>query len=126
METLSHLLLWFYHIFLSTTRLQLHQRFLPDILREFEKCYGENPYGLSKRVETDSPEGRWRSFTLDEIMKHHYKLDSFKWMRDEELDDPEELPEPEESITEAMEEIQLALDNLIDIQRLLEGNGVAK
>ena len=34
-----------------------------------------------------------------------------------------ELPEPEELITEAMEELQLALDDLADMQRLLEGNG---
>ena len=39
------------------------------------------------------------------------------------LDDPDELPEPEELITEAMEELHLALDDLADIQRVLEGNG---
>ena len=68
-------------------------------------------------------EGRWRSFTIDEVKAHHYKLDAFKWIRDEELDDPDELPEPEELITEAMEELQLALDDLADIQRLLEVGG---
>src|SRR5206468_465112 len=41
---------------------------------EFEKCYGENPYGLSKRNESVSPEGRWRCFTLEEIKQHHYKV----------------------------------------------------
>ena len=58
---------------------------------------------------------------IDEIKEHHYKLDAFKWIRDEELDDPDDLPEPEELITEAMEELQLALDGLADMQRLLEG-----
>lgn len=90
---------------------------------KFEACYGTDPNGRSKRSETDSSDGRWRRFTLDEIKSHHYKLDAFKWIRDEELDDPDDLPEPEELITEAMEEIQLALDDLADIQRLLEGNG---
>jgi type I restriction enzyme M protein len=90
---------------------------------EFETCYGTDPNGRRKRSETDSPEGRWRRFTIDEIKKHHYKLDAFKWIRDEELDDPNDLPEPEELITEAMEELRLALDDLADIQRLLEGNG---
>ena len=70
-----------------------------------------------------SPRTGGDSFTLDEIKEHHYKLDGFKWLRDEELDDPDELPEPEELITEAMEELQLALDDLADIQRLLEDNG---
>jgi type I restriction enzyme M protein len=95
----------------------------PTHFAEFEQCHGDNPNGQGKRSETDSPDGRWRTFTLEEIKERHYKLDSFKWLRDEELDDPDELPEPEELITEAMEEIQLALDDLAGIQRLLEGNG---
>lgn len=90
---------------------------------EFEKCFGDDPNGRSKRSEADSPDGRWRSFTTDEIKERHYKLDAFKWIRDEELDDPEDLPEPEELITEAMEELQLALDDLADMQRLLGVNG---
>jgi type I restriction enzyme M protein len=68
---------------------------------------------------------RWRRFSIDEVKEHHYKLDAFKWLRDEDLDDLDELPEPEELITEAMEELQLALDGLGDIQRLLEGNGAS-
>ena len=60
-------------------------------------------------------------FTLDDVRERHYKLDSFKWLRDEEPDDPDELPEPEELITEASEELRLALDDLGDIQRILEG-----
>ena len=54
---------------------------------------------------------------------HHYKLDAFKWIRDLELDDPDDLPEPEELVTEAMEELKLALDELADLQQLLESNG---
>jgi type I restriction enzyme M protein len=92
----------------------------------FEKCYGDDPNGRSKRSEADSSDGRWRSFNLDEIKDKHYKLDAFKWIRDEELDDPEDLPEPEEIITEAVEELQLALDDLADIQRLLGVNGDAE
>lgn len=90
---------------------------------EFEKCYGDDPNGLSQRSAKQSKDGRWRGFTIDEIRKHNYKIDAFKWLRDEELDNPDELPEPEELITEAMEELQLALDALADIQRVLEGNG---
>ena len=91
--------------------------------KEFEACYGADPNGRSKRAEVDSSEGRWRSFSLDEIKERHYKLDAFKWLRDEERDDPDELPEPEELITEAMEELYLALDDLADMQRILGSNG---
>jgi type I restriction enzyme M protein len=98
----------------------------PRHFAEFERCYGNNPNGESNRCEDASPEGRWRSFALGDIKQRHYKLDAFKWIRDEELDDPDDLPQPEELITEAMEELQLALDDLADVQRLLEGNGGAE
>ena len=58
---------------------------------EFEKCFGDDPNGLGKRSEGDSAEDRWRSFDIAEVKTHHYKLDAFKWLRDEELDDPNEL-----------------------------------
>ena len=92
----------------------------------FETCYGDDPDGRGQRSAADSPDGRWRSFTIDEIRERHYKLDAFKWIRDEELDDPDVLPEPEELITEAMEELRLALDDLGDMHRLLTGNGPAE
>jgi type I restriction enzyme M protein len=90
---------------------------------EFETCYGVEPNGRGKRDEADSPGGRWRCFTIDQIKANHYKLDAFKWIRDEELDDPDDLPEPEELVTDAIEELQLALDALGDLQSVLEGNG---
>ena len=96
----------------------------PEHFAEFERCYGTDPHGRSERNEGDSPDGRWLPFTLEEIKKNHYKLDSFKWIRDEETDNPSELPEPEELITDAMEALRLALDNLADMQRVLDkGNG---
>ena len=88
----------------------------------FEKCYGDDPYGRSKRAEGDSPDNRWKSFSVQEIQEHHYKLDSFKWLRDD-LDVDEEVAEPEEILTAAAEALQLALDDITDIQRLLEGSG---
>ncbi|MFA5890960.1 MAG: N-6 DNA methylase [Actinomycetota bacterium] len=94
-----------------------------DHFAEFEKCYGDDPNGLSRRSEKDSKDGRWRAFAIDEVKARHYKLDAFKWIRDEEQDDPDDLPEPEELITEAMEELRLALDELGDMQRLIEGDG---
>ena len=90
---------------------------------DFERCFGSDPNGRSKRSEKDSKDGRWRPFTIDEVKVHHYKLDAFKWIRDEEQENPAELPEPEELITEAMEELKLAIDDLGDIQTLIEGNG---
>jgi type I restriction enzyme M protein len=64
-------------------------------------------------------------FTIEAVRAQHYKLDAFKWIRDEESEDMETLPAPEELITEAMEALQLALDGLTDIQALLEDDEVS-
>lgn len=93
---------------------------------EFEACFGEDPNGRSARSENDSAQGRWKRFSINEVTERHYKLDAFKWLRDESVDDPDELPEPEELITDAMEEIKLALDGISDMQRLLETNGAVE
>jgi type I restriction enzyme M protein len=92
---------------------------------DFERCFGDDPNGRGKRSQSDSHDDRWRCFSIKEIEDKHYKLDAFKWLRDEEFDNPDDLPEPEELITEAMEELQFALDDLSEIQRLLDGNGAA-
>jgi type I restriction enzyme M protein len=94
----------------------------PKHFAEFEHCYGSDAYGRSARSEADSAEGRWRSFSIDEVKARHYKLDAFKWIRDEELDDPDVLLEPDELITDAIEELRLALDDLADLQKLLESD----
>jgi len=89
----------------------------------FERCYGADPFGRSRRKPEDSTDGRWRSFSISEIQARNYKLDAFKWIRDDETDDLDELPEPQELITDAMENLSLALDELGAIQRVFEANG---
>jgi len=88
---------------------------------EFEEVYGTDPNGQSPRNESDSVDNRWRCFTINEARERHYKLDAFKWLRDEELDDPSDLPEPGDLISEAIDELKLALDDLGSIQALLDG-----
>jgi type I restriction enzyme M protein len=92
-------------------------------LREFEVCFGSDPNGRTKRSENDSAEGRWKSFDIDEVEQRHYKLDSFKWIRDRELDDPTDVLDPEELISDITEDLQLALDALADLQGSIETVG---
>lgn len=116
---------WIYDARANVPRVTKKSRPLTNAhFAEFERCYGTDPTGRSRRSEADSADGRWRSFTIDEVKERHYKLDSFKWIRDYDSDDPDELPEPEELITEALEALRLALDDLADMQLLLDnGNG---
>lgn len=91
---------------------------------EFERCFGEDPFGRAKRDPSQSPEGRWRSFGIAEVQARDYKLDSLKWLRDESLDDADGLPEPAELITDAISELEAAVADLNAILVALEnGNG---
>ncbi len=94
---------------------------------EFEKCYGADPNGRSKRKASDSKQDRWRSFDISEVKARDFKLDSFKWLKEESLEDADELPEPEELATDAIAELEGAVDELERVLALLEnGNGSVK
>jgi type I restriction enzyme M protein len=88
------------------------------MFEEFEKCYGKDPNGKSKR-EDQGPEGRFRSFSIAEIKERNYNLD-IKWIKDDTLDDPNDLPEPSELIAEAATELQEVILELNEIAVLLE------
>ncbi len=81
-----------------------------DDLAEFIKCY--NPENRNKRKTTFSekkPEGRWRSFTDDELIaRDKVYLDMF-WLRDETLEDSANLPDPDVLVVEIVEDLKSAL-----------------
>lgn len=97
----------------------------PGHFKEFEDCFGSDPRARGRRSAADSQSGRWRSFSVAEVRERHYKLDSLKWLRDDEAASEANVAEPGELITEAMEELQLAMDDLGDMQRFFEVNGEA-
>lgn len=97
----------------------------PEHFIEFERCYGKHPNGGAKRKASDSKEDRWRSFHISEVKEREFKLDGFKWLKEESLEDADELPEPEELVTDAIEELEEAVGELNQVLRLLEnGNAV--
>jgi type I restriction enzyme M protein len=86
---------------------------------EFEVCYGIDPNARSKRDSSKSKEGRWRSFHISEVKQRDFKLDSFKWIKDDSIEDADELPEPEELVTDAIAEIEGAVEELNAVLNLL-------
>lgn len=115
---------WIYDGRVNVPRITKKSRPLTaQYFEEFEHCYGDEPNGRTKRAEADSPEGRWKSFNLDEVKEQEYKLDALKWIRDDDVQDADELTEPEELVTQAMGELQLALDGLAEFQSILGGTG---
>lgn len=85
-----------------------------DDLKDFINCY--NPDNRHKRRETE----RFKSFTYDELMKREkVSLDIF-WLRDESLEDSENLPAPEIIAEEIVENLESALEQFGEIQDSLK------
>lgn len=88
---------------------------------EFEKCYGKDPNGHDERTDTGE-DGRFRRFHISEIKDRGYKLD-ITWLKDNSIENADELPEPEELAGEAITELEAMADELRDILRLMDNNG---
>jgi type I restriction enzyme M protein len=93
----------------------------PKHFEEFENCYAKNPDGRGKREDLGET-GRFRCFHIDHIKERGYKLD-ITWLKDESLDDPEDLPEPQDLASEAITELEAVVDSLKEIVAELESNG---
>lgn len=86
-------------------------------LDEFVACF--RPDSRHKRKATwdekKKPDGRWRGFDYDEILKRDkVSLDIF-WLRDESLEDSDSLPDPDVIAEEIVEDLQAALDQFATI-----------
>ncbi|MGA7413724.1 MAG: class I SAM-dependent DNA methyltransferase [Bryobacteraceae bacterium] len=85
---------------------------------EFEQCFGADPNGRSLR-SNQGPEGRFRHFSIQQIKERGYKLD-VTWLKDESLEDSDELPEPQDLAAEAITELEAVVDDLREIMALIE------
>jgi type I restriction enzyme M protein len=80
-----------------------------DDLRDFIQSY--NPKNRFERKETD----RFRSFSYDELMQRDkVSLDIF-WLKDESLEDSENLPSPDLIAAEIVENLESALEQFSSI-----------
>ena len=98
-------------------------RCLSTRLEDFISCY--NPQNRYERKETYSeqnPEGRWRRFSADEILKRDKtSLDIF-WLKDKSLADLDNLPDPDELADDIIENLESALESIKELKQQLEKN----
>ena len=80
-------------------------------LDEFVQCYKPaNRHGRKATWSEKKPQGRWRAFDYDEIVRRDKaNLDIF-WLKDESLEDAADLPAPEVLAAEIIDDLQTALD----------------
>jgi type I restriction enzyme M protein len=90
-------------------------------LDEFVNCYRPGERHQRQATWFDAtPEGRWRSFTYEEIVaRDKVSLDLF-WLRDESLEDSSNLPEPHILAQEIADDLRSALAQIEDILGDLE------
>jgi len=85
---------------------------------EFEKCYGTDPNGTSKRKDLGET-GRFRRYAATDIAERAYKLD-ITWLKDDSLENSDELPDPQDLATEAITELEAIVGDLREIVALVE------
>ncbi|MBV9279797.1 MAG: N-6 DNA methylase, partial [Chloroflexi bacterium] len=85
-------------------------------LDDFVACY--NPDDRHARRPTwtdDNPDGRWRCYAYDELLKRDkINLDLF-WLKDRSLEDSANLPDPDVIAAEIVDDLQAALDQFAAI-----------
>jgi type I restriction enzyme M protein len=94
-----------------------------DDFKEFEKAYGKDPYGRSKRKD-EGEEGRWRCFTREQIAARNDNLD-ISWLRDTEAEAEEELTEPEDIAAAIIGHLKAALEDIETLSEELEPEEIA-
>lgn len=93
-------------------------------LAGFEACYGADPGGRSRRSAADCRDDRWRSFSIAEVRAREFKIDGLKWLKDESIED--DLPEPSELATDAIAELEDAVQHLSLVIDLLTSEAEPK
>jgi len=91
-------------------------------LDEFVECYRPGKRHLRKPTWTDdTPEGRWRSFDYEDLMKRDkVNLDIF-WLKDKSLEDSDDLPDPDVLAQEIADDLQTALEQFTAIAEKVKG-----
>ena len=113
--------IWIYD-FRTNVHFTLKQHPMTDAdLDDFVRCY--HPENRHERTETWSeanPDGRWRRFSAEDILKRDKaSLDIF-WIKDKSLADLDSLPDPDELAADIIENLQSALDSFNELMSALK------
>ena len=85
-------------------------------LEDFVQCY--NPENRHQRKETwseDNPDGRWRRYSIDDVLaRDKTSLDIF-WIKDKSLADLDNLPSPDVLAADIIENLQSALESFKEL-----------
>lgn len=112
--------IWIYD-FRTNVHFTLKQHPMTDAdLIDFIACYNpENRHERKKTWSEENPDGRWRRFSVDEILKRDKtSLDIF-WIKDKSLADLDNLPDPDVLADDIIENLQSALESFQELKKQL-------
>ncbi len=109
--------LWIYdlrtnqHFTLKTNTLKYED------LADFIKCYNlDNRHERKPAWTPETQDGRWRAYTYEELVsRDKLSLDIF-WLKDESLEDSENLPDPDVIARDIAENLESALEQFSNIR----------
>jgi type I restriction enzyme M protein len=108
---------WFYDMRTNAPSFGKRTPFTRAHFAEFEKAFGTDPLGKSKRKDQGET-GRFRKFTREEIAKRGDNLD-ISWLKDDSVTDHADLPEPEVIAAEIVAQLQTALEQMTALREEL-------
>jgi type I restriction enzyme M protein len=114
--------IWFYDYRTNVHHTLKKKPLRLDDLKDFIDLY--NPKNRHDRTETwdekKNPEGRWRKYTLDDIMARDKTSLDITWLKDDSLTDLDNLPEPDVLAEEIIENIEAGLNSFREVLAGLE------
>lgn len=80
-------------------------------LDEFVTCFHpENRHDRKPTWSEENPQGRWRAFDYEELLKRDKVNLDITWLKDESLEESANLPDPDIIAAEIVEDLEAALE----------------
>ena len=112
--------IWIYD-FRTNVHFTLKQHPMTDAdLLDFIACYNpENRYERKETWSDENPDGRWRRFSVDEILKRDKTSMDIFWIKDKSLADLDNLPDPDVLADDIIENLESALESFQELKKQL-------
>ncbi len=92
-------------------------------LADFIKCYNpENRFNRKETWSEKNPDGRWRCYSHEEILKRDRKSLDVTWIKDNSLTDVNKLPRPGILAKEIADDLEAALEQIREVEDDLSDN----
>ena len=108
---------WIYDMRANMPSFGKRTAFTRDYFEDFIQCFGDDKHGNAERKELEDEadkQSRWRVFSREVIAERADSLD-ISWIKDDDVVDAADLPEPEQLAGEAMSELTEALRELTEL-----------